>query len=829
MQSPLDQYDQTFEAAGQEWGVDPRLLKAIATQESGGRTDAVSPKGAQGLMQITPGTQKYLGMTDPNDPVQSIYGAAKYLSEGLDKEGSPEGALLFYHGGENWRQAYGPESAAYVPAVTKHYQQLGQVKTALAAPDPSTATDAASASTPAPAVSTGAGKAMANDDPLSLLPPAPKPSAGGPATASPDDPLSLLPPAPKPAGTTATTQAAQPGGLVKNIAAGELEGVGGTINALTNPSGNLVGKPLATAIVFAHDALAPVFGYERFPDDVRNALLNDTVPQPGTQIIEGIGGAIGAKPSDVPAPTPAEQYARTAAAGATMGAMAGPAVIVPGAVGAVAGKAAGAAVPPWAAPATELATNALAAAATMPVQAGVKAGVNALSGAVSRFADAPGVAEPNRALAAGGSTTAPTSPASAVSAPAAPAEGGGPQPGMGAAQPSGAQVTPSAAAQMTPEEIATQRTVADKQWLNQTQQPGVRDTTQHIPGITPNLVEQEQTVTAARELKALKNLNPELSQAEREILDRNTELRKGFYADTVGSDVTRAADLKAANDKINTDLANVWQGKGEADPANVHTQIQTELAGSAGDLPPVKSAMKQVSDSLENAGTDPQAMYRTHRLINYLQSKQGQLANPGYGAGDVQAALTRVKATLASTIDDAAPGFGNAMSDYAGARGPIDAAKALQDRENGLYDSRGHMSFLKVHALMRDIIDAQKWDAPNDPLAGVSDAQMTRLKALHDDLKKVASAKDLAAAQGSDTAMNAVDIAKAYGKLAGRAGIEGAANVAFGPGVGSMVVRGAENLLRPITSGIAARQQMRRGMEILQPKPNPLQPPPSTP
>lgn len=402
---------------------------------------------------------------------------------------------------------------------------------------------------------------------------------------------------------------------------------------------------------------------------------------------------------------------------------------------------------------------------------------------------------------------------------AAPAEAGGPQP-------AGAQATPTSAAQMTPEEIATQRTVADKQWLNQTQQPGVRDTAEHIPGITPNLVEQEQTVTAARELKALKNLNPELSQAEREILDRNTDLRKGFYADTVGSDVTRAGDLKAANDKINTDLANVWKGKGDANPADVHAQIGTELAGSAGDLPPLKAAMKQVADSLEGAGNDPQAMYRTHRLINYLQSKQGQLANPGYGAGDVQAALTRVKATLAKTIDDAAPGFGKAMSDYAGARGPVDAAKALQDRENGLYDSRGHMSFLKVHALMRDIIDAQKWDAPNDPLAGVSDAQMARLKALHDDLKRTANAKDLATAQGSDTAMNAVDIAKQYGKLAGRAGVEGAANLAFGPGVGSMVVRGAENLLRPISSGIAARRQVRRGMEILQPPPpNPLQPP----
>lgn len=120
----LSQYDPVFQAAGNEWNIDPTLLKAVAAQESGGRTSAVSSKGAQGLMQITPDTQKYLGVTDPNDPVQSIYGAAKYLSEGLDKEGSPEGALLYYHGGPGWRQAYGPESRAYVPGVTAHYVAL---------------------------------------------------------------------------------------------------------------------------------------------------------------------------------------------------------------------------------------------------------------------------------------------------------------------------------------------------------------------------------------------------------------------------------------------------------------------------------------------------------------------------------------------------------------------------------------------------------------------------------------------------------------------------------------------------------------------------------
>ena len=95
-------------------------------QESGGRPNLVSPAGAQGMMQIMPGTQKDLGVTNPFDPVQSIYGGAKYLSQGLDKEGTPEAALLFYHGGPSWRGSYARdrESQSYVPGVAKWYKMI---------------------------------------------------------------------------------------------------------------------------------------------------------------------------------------------------------------------------------------------------------------------------------------------------------------------------------------------------------------------------------------------------------------------------------------------------------------------------------------------------------------------------------------------------------------------------------------------------------------------------------------------------------------------------------------------------------------------------------
>lgn len=124
MPGPLDAYDPVFEAAGKEWDVDPMLLKAMATQESGGRANAVSKVGAQGLMQIMPDTFRTLGGTNPNDPVESIWGGAKYMAQALAAENDPARALLYYHGGPGWRTAYGPESQGYVPAVFSHYRAL---------------------------------------------------------------------------------------------------------------------------------------------------------------------------------------------------------------------------------------------------------------------------------------------------------------------------------------------------------------------------------------------------------------------------------------------------------------------------------------------------------------------------------------------------------------------------------------------------------------------------------------------------------------------------------------------------------------------------------
>lgn len=111
-----------LERAGEASDLSPRLLEAIAYVESRFRFNAVSPKGAIGMMQLMPGTAGDLGV-DPRDPAQNAHGGAAYLRQMLAMfDNNVELAVAAYNAGPNAvlkHKGVPPyaETRAYVAAV----------------------------------------------------------------------------------------------------------------------------------------------------------------------------------------------------------------------------------------------------------------------------------------------------------------------------------------------------------------------------------------------------------------------------------------------------------------------------------------------------------------------------------------------------------------------------------------------------------------------------------------------------------------------------------------------------------------------------------------
>ncbi|NJC71791.1 transglycosylase SLT domain-containing protein [Planosporangium thailandense] len=114
-------YADIFTTTANRYGLPPTLLAAVAKVESGYNPSAVSPAGAQGLMQLMPSTARGLGV-DPLDPTQAVDGAARLLSNNLRQFGSVPLALAAYNAGGGAVRRYGgippfAETQAYVPKV----------------------------------------------------------------------------------------------------------------------------------------------------------------------------------------------------------------------------------------------------------------------------------------------------------------------------------------------------------------------------------------------------------------------------------------------------------------------------------------------------------------------------------------------------------------------------------------------------------------------------------------------------------------------------------------------------------------------------------------
>lgn len=118
-------------AAAHKTAIPERLLHSLVAAESGYHADAVSPKGAIGLMQLMPGTADAYG-ADPKDPAQNVEAGTAYLRDLLLKyNGDVNAALAAYNAGPGAVDKYHgvppyAETRAYVGRVIRNFQNTPQ-------------------------------------------------------------------------------------------------------------------------------------------------------------------------------------------------------------------------------------------------------------------------------------------------------------------------------------------------------------------------------------------------------------------------------------------------------------------------------------------------------------------------------------------------------------------------------------------------------------------------------------------------------------------------------------------------------------------------------
>jgi len=126
--------DEVVNAASGRYRLDPDLVSSVIKAESGFNVRAVSPKGAQGLMQLMPDTASKLGVPDAFDPRANVEGGTRYLRELLERyDFDLVKALAAYNAGPLRVEQYGGvppyhETRAYVARVVKDFNKKKKVQ-----------------------------------------------------------------------------------------------------------------------------------------------------------------------------------------------------------------------------------------------------------------------------------------------------------------------------------------------------------------------------------------------------------------------------------------------------------------------------------------------------------------------------------------------------------------------------------------------------------------------------------------------------------------------------------------------------------------------------
>jgi hypothetical protein len=860
----LSDYDPIFEAAGKEWNIDPLLLKSVARQESGGNTKAVSKANAQGLMQIIPETQKYLGITDPNDPTQSIFGAAKYLSEGLDKEGTPEGALLFYHGGPGWRDAYGPESKGYVPAVTAHYQKFASAQrpAAPSAPDAPDASHSAMSDDDF-LKSTGgtAGDKHAEDDAAFLTRTGGKAAeVAAPAGEPSIDPITGFPvdaagkPVPGAQSTAGPQSTVSPGSASSagNIVNAGIQGIKEGFGTAPIGMSPQTDQALVNAGVFnGPNEYNPLKGINR-------AIITplaagaDLAVRGGSAVLRGGQGIVAQTGAELGAPSLGRDLAAIPEAfmgdigtlhtsGAEPAAVRGAAPPIREPYAVTAQNALQAAPPVLRAPANDVFANPLvrspeAVSAPSFVPPGAQIPAPTASATRPSFVppeptapapatrtaanDAPNVSPSGRAPA--NDTVNPLNPQAPTATPTVNPLSTAPASSRTVPSVDDVPATSRAVVEAPKAETgsakvdqAAQAKVERNRLLAPAKTGG--DATPYVPGVRLTQADITGNAVDATEAKRLSQ-TPEGTQQFRDLQSDNSAARSAYF-DQIAGDPSDVASLKAARSgQAEQDLQAAWENKQKANAQPVVETINRILKSDDGVRPLVQQKLNQVLETLHDKSgalqTDPEMLYGARKAIDDTLSKEAAKSEPLNIR--VASNLQNVKAALDRAIEPAAPGFGQYLKNFSEASRPIDKMELLQSFQPKLTNGADrNMTFGKFDAMMKNIVQ-ERATRGNSPAKSIDPDTMDALFNLHADLRRAAHTDALAAVKGSDTSQM-LDYGK---KLAGK-GLETALAVKTA-GASIPLVHGAKTYLANRNLKKSIRNHLYPDVDKLLKKKNPL-------
>jgi len=807
---PVSDYDPIIEQASREWNVDPNLLRSVMQQESGGNPVDKSGRpirssaGAAGLMQIMPETQSGLGVSNPDDPYQSIYGGAKYLSQMLDRYQRPELAVAAYNAGPDRMDAHlangtplPAETGAYVPSVAANYAMFAKAKASPPPPSETLPSDADFL-----AQTTGQrGAAPVSGVQTMVI----HPSAETPALPSDEDFLTATgaKAAAAPAATMAQPAPVSPVMGDPRVAQNALGGDQFIPNAAPNP--------LSSAYQTITNALAPPTGYTN--SAIYPLSRNDATGAIGPGIPGWMRGlAQGA--TDLafsPALGTVTPSATAALINVVPGLMASPAA---GAGRAIADAYTARNLPPAPAASPVVAPNPLATPTALPAPSFVPPGAE-----VPILPRIQQLIEADNAMARTRPTEIPPNatdnplnaerPYAPVAQPANPLSGGPatvPQANVVVHPPAPSPASTATAPEMIPngltpaqvaefEHIPTElppmsgqiRTPADAanradQIINHFASIGNKTPIPGAEGSLPTITGNSGLATLYRAVRDSDTPVPftTLESAGKAKIGQQLENLVGKPEDVDPDVAGSLANRLETETKPMRDA--VFANKTETDPTPVIDTIHNILASPAGQRDAVVSSLGNVLTKLVDKdgeilpkATDPEQLYGVDKAIRDAMTPlaAGTKADGRLAASE----LMQVRDALRGAIEQGAPGFNDYMAKYAELAKPVTEMKYLQSRK--LTNLQDETTLPKLQSMMDDIAKQQRANGIK-PADSLSPDTLSKLEDIRQQLQREHFTATAGKALGSNTFQN-LATNSITGRLAGHVG-----NALVGTGVGAL-------------------------------------------